>query len=154
MRNVIAVLCVAMLGGLLACTQENSPPKTYGVGPNYAGAATAFGNQNVGIPTFVDVQDAMVEEVLENDTVVETDLPENDLGADAEVTCTGSDTYCTCMVAYNDDPYCTCKDETPESQTLYCECTMKVCVNNPDPDMAVQYSTFCPTLYPTECEGF
>ncbi len=154
MRNVIAVLCVTMLGGLFACTQENSPPTSYGVGNNYAGAGTSYGNRNgIYIATFVDVQDAMTEEVSENDSVVEKDLAENDLSSDSEVGCTGSVAYCACMLTY-DDEYCTCKEETPESQTLFCECTLKVCVATPDPDMAGQYSTFCAQLYPTECEGF
>ena len=148
-----AIALVLMIG-LWSCVRDMDVPASYGVGENQAPAGMVYGSPTVGFYTVEDIQDAESSETVPdtagkdvpNDTTVEP-------GEDA-VTCVGTEKYCTCMAQYKHNDYCECVDSAQGNQTLFCECTIMVCVAEPDADMAGQYMAFCKSLYSAQCGPF
>jgi hypothetical protein len=114
----------------------------------------AFGSQSVGFYLVADVQDVEASETT-------TDTAGKDVAKDTAVdsgedtvTCVGTQKYCECMAQFKRTDYCECLDSPQGNQTLFCECTIMVCVATPDADMAGTYMEFCKSWYSVQCDPF
>ncbi len=147
-------IALTLMIGLWSCVRDMDVPASYGVGENRGPSGMAFGSQTVGFYTVLDVQDVEASETVTDTAGKEVSKDTTVELREDTVTCVGTERYCTCMTQYKRTDYCECVDSPQGNQTLFCECTIMVCVATPDSDMAGQYLAFCKSMHPAQCGSF
>jgi len=146
MRRCILLVVVLLVAG---CERERDVPGTYGVGEFYGGPGFSYANaQGSGQPILLeDIVDLAAEDA---EDISGLDLP--DVLPDPQ-----------CMndwSSYNPDPeilnkVCKCRTLNPDEATSYfCECTLAVCIDKPDPVFLEQIVTLaqCQDAWQEQCK--